>query len=106
MHYTEIFSGLKIENFIGKMLIFFLIFAQNIDCGYTLEQRRRGGSNVYPLFLFWKRNKIGIPLHTSVYFTDMFSLCEYFLILSVSLLSNTSIELGIIYLAIARMFIS
>ena len=25
----------------------FLIFAQNIDCGYTLEPPRRGGSNEY-----------------------------------------------------------
>ena len=27
---------------------FFLIFAQNIDCGYTLEPPRRGASNEYP----------------------------------------------------------
>ena len=26
----------------------FLIFAQNIDCGYTLEPPRGGGSNEYP----------------------------------------------------------
>ena len=38
------FSAVKIENFVGKVLIFFLIFAQNIDCGYTLEPHRRGGS--------------------------------------------------------------
>ena len=25
-----------------------LIFAQNIDCGYTLEPHHRGGSNEYP----------------------------------------------------------
>ena len=25
----------------------FLIFAQNIDCGYSLEPPRRGGSNEY-----------------------------------------------------------
>ena len=25
-----------------------LIFAQNIDCGYSLEPPRRGGSNEYP----------------------------------------------------------
>ena len=35
------FSHVKFENFIRKkniyMYIFFLIFAQSIDCGYTLE---------------------------------------------------------------------
>ena len=28
--------------------IIFIIFAQNIDCGYLLEPPRRGGSNEYP----------------------------------------------------------
>ena len=28
--------------------IIFLISAQNIDCGYSLEPPRRGGSNEYP----------------------------------------------------------
>ena len=27
---------------------FFLFLLQNIDCGYSLEPPRRGGSNVYP----------------------------------------------------------
>ena len=35
----------------------FLIFAQNIDCGYTLEQPRRDGSNEYPQSMFWSKNK-------------------------------------------------
>ena len=30
----------------------FLISAQNIDCGYSLEVPRRGGSNEYPQFMF------------------------------------------------------
>ena len=30
----------------------FLILLQNIDCGYSLEPPRRGGSNVYPQFMF------------------------------------------------------
>ena len=34
MQQKEIFSAVKIENFIG---FFIYIFAQNIDCGYTLE---------------------------------------------------------------------
>ena len=38
-HIHEIYSdhGSKNENFLIKKLINFLIFAQNIDCGYTLE---------------------------------------------------------------------
>ena len=57
MQYTEIFLALKIENFQLKKMIFFLIFAQNIDCGYTLEPPRRGGSNEYPQSMFWSKNK-------------------------------------------------
>ena len=30
----------------------FLIFAQNIDCGYTLEPPHCGGSNEYPQSMF------------------------------------------------------
>ena len=37
------FSGLYIN---------FLISAQNIDCGYSLEPPRRGGSNEYPQSMF------------------------------------------------------
>ena len=35
----------------------FLIFAQNIDCGYSLEPPRRCGSNEYPQSMFLTRNK-------------------------------------------------
>ena len=57
MQYLEIFfSEIKIENFIGKKMIF-NIFVQNIDCGYTLEPPRRGGSNEYPQSMFWSKNK-------------------------------------------------
>ena len=31
----------------------FLVAAQNIDCGYSLEPPRRGGSNEYPQSMFW-----------------------------------------------------
>ena len=51
------FSGSKIENFIGNFFYIFLIFAQNIDCGYKLEPPRRGGSNEYPQSMFWSKNK-------------------------------------------------
>ena len=37
VQYTAIFHGCKNDNFQMKFLIFFLFFAQNIDCGYTLE---------------------------------------------------------------------
>ena len=37
----------KNEKFQIKILIFFLVCAQNIDCGYSLEPPRRGGSNEY-----------------------------------------------------------
>ena len=56
MQYTEIFSVVKIENFVGKIFNYFL-FLQNIDCGYTLEPPRRGGSNEYPQSMFWSKNK-------------------------------------------------
>ena len=35
----------------------FHISAQNIDCRYSLEPPRRGGSNEYPQSVFWSRNK-------------------------------------------------
>ena len=57
MQYTEIFWALKIEKFQLKKFDIFLIFAQNIDWGYTLEPPRRGGSNEYPQSMFWSKNK-------------------------------------------------
>ena len=35
MQYTALFQDCKIDYF--QIIFFFLIFAQNIDCGYTLE---------------------------------------------------------------------
>ena len=57
MQYTEIFKVVKNGNFQFKIFDIFLIFAQNIDCGYTLEPPRRGGSNEYPQSMFWSKNK-------------------------------------------------
>ena len=37
VQYTAIFHGCKNDNFQMKKVDFFLIFAQNIDRGYTLE---------------------------------------------------------------------
>ena len=36
----------------GGVYLFFLFLLQNIDCGYSLEPPRRGGSNVYPQSMF------------------------------------------------------
>ena len=36
----------------GKIMIFFFIFAQNIDCGYMLESTRH-----YPQSIFWSKNR-------------------------------------------------
>ena len=35
------------------MYIIFLFSAKNIDCGYSLEPPRQGGSNEYPQSMFW-----------------------------------------------------
>ena len=45
------FLAIKTENFQLKNFDIFLIFAQNIDCGYTLEPPR------YPQSIFWSKNK-------------------------------------------------
>ena len=65
------------------MLIFFLMFAQNKDCGYTIGAEAVLTST-HNLCFGAKLRKIGIPLHTPVllyksgvqggiYYTDMFS---------------------------------
>ena len=56
--------------FSGNFLDIFLILAQNIDCGYTLEPPRRGGSNVYPQSMFWRNNKKNIytPANPSFFY--------------------------------------
>ena len=48
---------LQSENFQIKNSDIFYISVQNIDCGYSLEPPRRGGSNEYPLPMFSSRNK-------------------------------------------------
>ena len=47
----------KNENFQIKNSDIFLISAQNIDCGYSLEPPQWGGSNEYPQSMFLSRNK-------------------------------------------------
>ena len=53
----EILPPKKNENFQIKNSDIFHISAQNIDCGYSLEPPRRGGSNEYPQSMFLSRNK-------------------------------------------------
>ena len=47
----------KLKIFQIKSSDIFHITAQNIDCGYSLEPPRRGGSNEYPQSMFLSRNK-------------------------------------------------
>ena len=49
--YIENFT-IKTENSQIKSSDIFQISAQNIDCGYSLEPHRRGGSHEYPQFVF------------------------------------------------------
>ena len=56
--YLYNFDPLKPHFYIVKLgftgvYIIFLISAQNIDCGYSLEPPRRGGFNEYPQSIFW-----------------------------------------------------
>ena len=56
MIYSNFFRS-KIDNFQRKIFDSFLIFAQNIDCGYTSTHNLCFGAKI---------RKIGIPLHTPV----------------------------------------
>ena len=47
----------KNENFQLKNSDIFHISVQNIDCEYSLEPPRRGGSNEYPQSMLLSRNK-------------------------------------------------
>ena len=67
--YLYNFDPLKPHFYIVKLgftgvYIIFIISAQNIDCGYSLEPPRRGGSNEYPQSMFkaeiWKISKFFI----------------------------------------------
>ena len=47
----------KLKIFQIKKTVIFHISAKNIDCGYSLEPPRRGGSNEYPQSMFSSQNK-------------------------------------------------
>ena len=57
MIYSNFFRS-KIDNFLRKIFYIFLIFAQNIDCGYTGTHNLCFGAKI---------RKIGIPLQTPVF---------------------------------------
>ena len=54
--YTENFTTKKWK-FSDKKSYIFHISGQNINCGYSLESPRRGGSNEYQQSKFLSRNK-------------------------------------------------
>ena len=51
------FHHQKTVKFSDKNSDIFHVSAQNIDCGYSLEPPRWGGSNEYPQAMFLSRNK-------------------------------------------------
>ena len=53
--YTENFTS-KNWKFSDKKLYIFKFLLKNIDCGYSLEPPRRGGSNKTPQSMFLRRN--------------------------------------------------
>ena len=61
MQHTAIFTAEKNDNLALKMFYYFLMFAQNVDCGYTLEPPRVVLSPITIDVLFlnqqkWKKN--------------------------------------------------
>ena len=57
IHVFRKFNLQKTENYQIKNPDIFHLSAQNIDCGWSLEPPRRGGSNKYPQAMFLSRNK-------------------------------------------------
>ena len=53
--YLHNFDPIKAYFHIVKQeyILFFFLLLKNIDCGYPLEPPPRGGSNEYPLSMFW-----------------------------------------------------
>ena len=82
--YLYNFDPLKPDFYIVKLgftgvYIIFLFSAQNVDCGYSLELPRRGGSNEYPQSMFcaeiWKISEFFIP-KVSVFEDKIFYIFE------------------------------
>ena len=65
---TDVLQVVKKENF-QKVFYSSLIFAQNLNCGYTLEPPN--GSNEYPQSMFWSKNKQNRYTHEHVFLMIM-----------------------------------
>ena len=70
--YIENFTTKK-GKFSDKKSYIFHIFAPNIDCGYSLELPRQGGSNEYSQSMFLSRNKKNnvYPYEPQFYYTKV-----------------------------------
>ena len=66
--YIEFFIS-KHWKYSDKSSVIFHISAQNIDCGYSLEPPRRGGSNEYPQSMFWAEIRKIMYTHVNLSFT-------------------------------------
>ena len=49
--YCMAFANMQVSE-LWPMGLLFLFLLKNIDCGYSLEPHRQGGSNVYPQSMF------------------------------------------------------
>ena len=57
MQYRENLFSIKNQKFHWKSFEIFIMFAQNIDCGYMLEPPCGGSSNEDQQSMFWIKNK-------------------------------------------------
>ena len=77
-HITKIylynFHPVKPHFYIVKLLN---LCSKNIDCGYSLEPPRRGGSNEYPQSMFLNRNMKNIRCFLFVCFFCFFLFCFF-----------------------------
>ena len=84
------FDPLKPHFYIVKLgyTLFLLFLLKNIDCGYSLEPPRRGGSNEFPQSMFWA----GIWKISEFILSEKFPYfgCEIFNIFEISVLSQWS----------------
>ena len=81
--YLYKFDPLKPNFYIVKLgftwvYIIFLVSAQNIDCGYSLEPHWQGGSNQYQQSMFWEIWKISEFLSENFQFfgVEIFNIFE------------------------------
>ena len=65
--YIENFTS-KNLNFSDKKKWYLSYFCSNIDCGYSLELPRRGGSNEYPESVFEQKQNIVYPCKPQFYY--------------------------------------